>query len=99
MNSSFDTSSVLKQLSYGDTVRPSRDWFYLLLVASLLILISAGWNAWLFRSVMQGDVIGDAEAPTAFDAAPIESVREVFEARAGERERYGTEYRFVDPSR
>lgn len=99
MKLSFNSAHLLKRFSYGDALRPARDWYYLLLLVILLVALSAGWNAWLFRSVMQGDVIGDPQAPAAFDAAPIESVRQVFVERAEERERYRTEYRFVDPSR
>lgn len=99
MKLSFDTRTILKYLSYGSRIRPARDWYYLLLLTILLVVLSVAWNVWLFRSVEEGGPLGEVAAPEAFDAAPIESVRSVFEARASEAARYRDAYRFVDPLR
>ena len=71
----------------------------MLLVATLLIALSVGWNLWLLRNVEKGGIIGDENIEVdSFDEAPIESVRTVFEEREAEQLRYRQEYRFVDPS-
>ena len=80
-------------------MRPARDWFYMLLIASLLIAASIAWNIWLLRSVEAGGTIGDESVEVeSFDESPIESVRALFRAREAEQLRYRQEYRFVDPS-
>ena len=89
----------LKRFSYGQRIRPARDWFALLSVAIVLLIASVLWNLWLLKSVERGGTIGNEAPPPAFDAAPIESVRALFEARSEEERRYRQEYRFVDPSR
>lgn len=98
MKPTLDTGSFLQRFSYGDRMRPSRDWLFLLAASVILVLASVAWNAWLFMSVQQGDVIGSAEAIESFDAKPVETAREVFRARATEEGKYRGEYRFVDPS-
>lgn len=99
MKPSFDIRTILRRISYGETVRPVRDWFVLLSITAILVALSIGWNALLFRDLEAGGVTAPGEGVTAFDALPIESVRAVFEARKAEELRYTSEYRFVDPSR
>lgn len=99
MKNLLNLGSVLKKFSYGNAVHPARDWFYLLVVMTVLIALSIGWNVWLLRSVEKGGTIGDESIEVdSFDEAPIESVRAVFEERRAEQLRYRQEYRFVDPS-
>ena len=99
MKPSLDLAPLLRRFSYGNHVRPARDWFYMLLAATLLIALSVGWNLWLLRNVEKGGIIGDENIEVdSFDEAPIESVRTVFEEREAEQLRYRQEYRFVDPS-
>lgn len=99
MDISTDLGSLAKRFSYGRRMRPERDWFVLLAVAAVLVLASAAWNLWLFAKVEQGYALDADAVPATFDAAPIESVRAVFEERRAEELRYRQEYRFVDPSR
>lgn len=99
MKLSFNTRSLLRHLSYGDHVRPARDWFTLLSVALFLVAVSLTWNLWLLRSVEQGGMIGTEPAPATFDEAPIRSVQGVFKSREEEELRFKREYRFVDPSK
>ena len=94
-----DISSITKRLGYGDRIRPARDWFLLLSVAFVLAIASIAWNAWLLVKVERGETLDASAAPALFDAAPIESVRALFENRAEEARKFKQEYRFVDPSR
>src|SRR5687768_5640140 len=101
-------SSLLAQLgskipSYGRQVRPERDWFVLLGIATAIFLLSAAWNGYLFLRVAYGGMLGEG-APTseltAPDFAELKEVTALFEERAVLSRKYkdGT-YRFVDPSR
>ncbi|HRH55348.1 MAG TPA: hypothetical protein PK609_00585 [Candidatus Paceibacterota bacterium] len=99
MKTNIEIGPLLKRLSYGDRLHPSRDWFVLLATATVLIALSVAWNFWLLKSVEEGGTIGQEEAPERFDAAPIESIRSIFETRKNEELKYRQEYRFVDPSR
>jgi hypothetical protein len=94
-----DVSTAIRKASYGERLRPERDWLLLLAGAGLLLVASIVWNLWLFRSVGEGAVIGAGAAPAAFDATPIQSVRAVFDSRAREEARYAGDLHFVDPSR
>jgi len=94
----FNSRSLLRHLSYGDHIRPARDWFTLLSVAVFLVAVSLAWNLWLLNTVERGGVIGTESAPASFDEAPIRSVQMVFKEREEEELRFKREYRFVDPS-
>ncbi|MBU2158600.1 hypothetical protein KJ848_00210, partial [Patescibacteria group bacterium] len=98
MKTSLDTKALLKHLSYGEHIRPARDWFTLLSVAVFLSGCSLAWNLWLLHTVEAGGVIGNEAASARFDTAPIQSVQGVFEGRKNEELRFTREYRFVDPS-
>lgn len=99
MKKALSLAPLLKRFSYGTRIHPTRDWFYMLLIAVMLVALSIGWNTWLLRSVEAGGTIGDETIEVeSFDDSPIESVRALFEAREQEQLRYRQEYRFVDPS-
>lgn len=95
----IELGSLLKKFSYGPRVRPARDWFVLLSITIILLIVSVLWNLWLLKSVERGGTIGNEAPPPAFDAAPIEAVRTLFQSRSEEEARFRQEYRFVDPSR
>ncbi|MBU1292444.1 hypothetical protein KJ819_00045 [Patescibacteria group bacterium] len=99
MKISLNTKALLKHLSYGEHIRPARDWFTLLSVAVFLSACSLAWNLWLLHTVKSGGVIGSETVDATFDTRPIESVQGVFEERRNEELRFTQEYRFVDPSR
>ncbi|MES2668439.1 MAG: hypothetical protein V4644_01990 [Patescibacteria group bacterium] len=94
----LDLGSLIKRISYGDRIRPSRDWSYLLMLMIALVVASVATNFWMLKQAERETVSGAAAAAAVFDAAPIESVRAVFEQRRIEEGRYRAEYRFVDPS-
>ena len=99
MKSSLSFGPLLKRFSYGTRIHPARDWFYVLLAASLFIALSIAWNIWLLRSVEAGGTIGDESVEVeSFDESGVESVRALFKERETEQLRYRQEYRFVDPS-
>ena len=98
MKLSLNTKS-LKGISYGTTLRPSRDWLVLVSVIFVCLLISVGWNLWTFNKVTQGGSVGTGTAPEQTGAPAFDGVTNLFEQRAAEEGRYRNEYRFVDPSR
>lgn len=100
MNLSHLMSSLPRAIAYGERIRPARDWFVLLVGASLLVVVSVVWNVFLLIRIERGEAIdGSVPAASAFDSKPIEAVQEVFLKRAEEERRFRQEYRFVDPSR
>jgi hypothetical protein len=92
-------SGKMHVFSYGEKLRPQRDWFVLLVVAGVLLAISVAWNLWLFSRVTNGELIGDQQAQTPVHGAKLDAMNALFERRAQEETRYLNEYRFVDPSR
>ena len=89
--------SITKPFKYGLRLRPVRDWLVLLAFCLLLLLVSVGWNLWLFSEVTQGKQIGTATSTPAVEIK-LDQVQTLFGERAQERARYENEYRFVDPS-
>lgn len=98
MKLSLNTKKLTNAFSYGEQLRPLRDWLVLLSVAALLLILSVGWNLWLFAKVTSGETIGSQSGKTAVEGLPDGAVERMFEGRAEERARYQNTYRFVDPS-
>ncbi len=98
MKSFSSLGPLLKKLSYGERIHPSRDWLALLALTLALTLMSAAWNLWLFRMVQDGAALAEPAAAEAFDTASLDAVRKVFEDRKRQETRFESEYRFVDPS-
>jgi len=98
MKSFSSIFSLLKGFSYGPRIKPYRDWFVLLSVFFICLLCSFVWNIWLFSKVTNGQAIGNAPTTPALQAANLDSVRALFDARSAERVRYQSQYHFVDPS-
>jgi hypothetical protein len=84
--------------SYGDRIRPARDWFVLLTITGIILCISIAWNIWLLSRVTSGEAIGTATSTPPAASFNVDSVQTMFEARAAERGRYVSTYHFVDPS-
>lgn len=93
-----DLTKGTKAFSYGDRLRPQRDWLALLGLTILLIAGSVVWNLWLFSKVTSGEQIGDAAVSESQKTTQIEQAMVQFDERAQEEARYLNEYRFVDPS-
>lgn len=87
----------LNVLRYGEHPRPSRDWLVLLCVCCVLLAGSILVNLWYFAKVTGGENIGTETTPNA-SFIQLEPVTALFEKRNAERDRYLSEYRFVDPS-
>ena len=88
-------------LSYGDHLRPVRDWVVLLMSAGVCIVASLVWNLWLFNRVVSGEVLGDA--PKAGEAIVDETLTSTLSKVLIDREAARVEYEdgtkhFVDPS-
>jgi hypothetical protein len=99
MNFTSPSSSLVKIFAYGQRVRVLRDWLVLLLIALALFFSSVALHAFLFLRAIDGELIGSGQMQqSALDTSSLETVRTIFEARAGEELRYRGEYRFVDPS-
>lgn len=82
-----------------DRKQPSRDWLMQLSVAFVALVVSVGWNAWMFLRITNGEVGEAAPAAVAPDISSVDKARAVFLERAAEVARYQGEYRFVDPNR
>lgn len=85
-----------KSFRYGDRLRPGRDWLVLLSLFLIALAISLAYNLWTFSRITKGQKIGDAAVTTPAQIK-LDQVKTLFEARAAERARYGSD-RFVDPS-
>ncbi|MCI0597641.1 hypothetical protein L0Y34_01020 [Candidatus Parcubacteria bacterium] len=92
-------TKLISGLSYGETIRPSRDWMVLLSIAGMLVLASLAWNAWFFLNVLTSDFSTTGSAQETVNTRAIEEAKALFSERAGEESRYRNEYEFIDPSR
>jgi hypothetical protein len=92
----------MKPPEYGAQLKPLRDWFVILALLGVLLLVGTLWSAYTFVAVKQGDVVGTAppvHTPGVTDAS-IQSVQDLFLQRAAEAEKYQSgSYSFVDPSK
>ena len=88
-------------LRYGKRLSPARDWAFILTTVILAIVISLGWNLWLFHEVTNGVTLGEAPEPTTavLDQATIDKLAATLADRAAKAAAYraGLEH-FVDPS-
>lgn len=95
-----DFSGIAKRFSYGDRLKPFRDWFVMLGIASVLVVGSVVWNVVIFFRAVDGEAIGTAEVRQReiFDEEAVGRVESAFTKRAEEEARYRGTYQFVDPS-
>lgn len=97
-HSTIDIAKILRSVRYGPRLRPSRDWLALISLTVFLILVSVGWNLWMFSNVTGGASIGSESPLVAPGAVSTDVIMRIFEHRAIEEAWYRGEYRFVDPS-
>lgn len=93
---------LLSKLTYGERLKPERDWFVLLWISAGLLVASIGWNAWLYHQIESGAVIGNSTVKPAavFNKTSVTNVQNIFTDRASEEARYTTgAYNFIDPSK
>ena len=94
------TNSLLKRLRYG-TPNPTRDWFVLVTLSSIIFIGIVVWNIWAFDTVAQGGVIGSApvNSQPVFNRSSLDTIHTIFANRAAEEAKYETDvYHFADPS-
>lgn len=85
--------------TYGEKIRPVRDWFILLGMGLVILVITIGWNMWSFLRLLDGQPFGQVQSPeSSYDLSSLEKVEAVFGTRKMEEDRYRNDYRFVDPS-
>lgn len=78
---------------------PQKDWFFLLVVGGVGLILSAGWNLYVFSELASGKSLGGTlQKPKVTQSVQITDVQQVFKSRAIERDHYQNDYTFVDPS-
>jgi hypothetical protein len=72
----------------------------LISIAFVLLLLSIGWNVWLFFELANGQAIGAAQTkkPTPTPTVTVTGVQKVFQERANQEANYANSFHFVDPS-
>ncbi len=91
---------IAKIFSYGENIRPARDWFILITTVAILFAVSIGWNILLFRHFKIQKVANvAATTPAQQDIGDsIPQIQSIFKDRATEEVNYQQNYHFVDPS-
>jgi hypothetical protein len=93
-------TNAFRSVRYGDRMNPVRDWHWVISIAFVLLIASAGWSYAVFENTSSGELLGaNAQALPPITTASLEAVRTVFDARAAARAHYLSDYHFVDPSR
>jgi hypothetical protein len=98
---SFGSFAKLKKVfSYGERIRPARDWYLLLSIAGILLVIGVVWNVFLFNELENGKSLQSSIPAQSHPIAnsSITAVQAVFQKRATEENNYQNVYHFVDPS-
>jgi len=88
-----------KMFSYGERMRPFRDWFILIAIFGAFCTASMVWNLWLFAKITAGETIGVATTTPVQQAPAFDVVEGLFVERGEERTRYIETYLPQDPSR
>ncbi len=80
-------------------INPFRDWFFITILCVVLIAVSLGVNVSFFFSIVKEQ---ETFVPTGTqeqtDEETLNATEQAFIERTLERERFETDYRFVDPS-
>jgi hypothetical protein len=85
---------------YGDQIKPMRDWFLVLGISCVVLLLSVAWNIFLFHqleSAKSAAVQQEAATQPGLGDAVVQ-IQSIFQDRATEEGNYGKLYHFVDPS-
>ena len=93
--------TLLSRLSYGGRLNPARDWFILLALTTIALILIVGWSVGAFQTVVNGGVLGGAvtSSPPVISQTSIDALRTLFSDRAVEEMNYASgAYRFTDPS-
>lgn len=90
-------SSLSTKFQYGARTRPTRDWLVLLSIFGIGLVLSVVYNLVTFSSVTKGETVGNATTSVPAQIK-LDHINDLFNSRAVEVKRYGSEYRFVDPS-
>ncbi len=89
-----------KFFAYGEQIKPIRDWFLVLGISCVVLLVSVAWNVFLFHQLESAkSTIVQQEAaaqPGLGDA--VARIQSIFQDRATEEGNYEKLYHFVDPS-
>lgn len=94
----LNIAGIQSHFSYGKRVMPVRDWFVLIGLACVLLVVSALWNGFIFYKTAQGE-------PLTLSATPVEKVdmhetapvTSIIEKREQKRRAYEAGPLFVDP--
>ena len=93
-------ASYKKFFTYGDQIKPMRDWFLVLGISCGVLLLSVAWNVFLFHQLESAkSAVVQQEAvtqPGLGDA--VTQIQSIFQDRATEEGNYEKLYHFVDPS-
>ncbi len=101
MKNLLSLNSLKKLFSYGERIRPVRDWFVLLGIAAILFVLGVLWEIALFYQLQTQKQVA---TPTVTQAqaddiqTEITQVQALFQKRAAEEHNYQQLYHFVDPS-
>ncbi len=101
MTAHHSLGSLMKRVWSTPHMDPVRDWFIIIIIATLALASIIVWNAWAFDTVAGGGVIGSSSTtvPPIFSQTSLDAVRAVFANRAAEEAKYVSGvYNYADPS-
>ena len=93
------SSSKPSRASHNAQIHASRDWFILLGIGIVLIILSVLYNLWLIARVTSGQSFGIQQQTSPIPNVSLTAVDALFATRATTMEAYQHTYQAVDPSR
>jgi len=80
----LESIQSLRKIRYGNQIRPVRDWFILITVAIVLLVLGASWNVLEFNNVIASKITAPQSSPhkNALNGATMQKVQDIFSVRA-----------------
>ena len=90
---------ISKKSGLRSHTQPQRDWFMVIGVGFVALLLSAVWSYWSSLTATTASSVVTEVRKMDTGVQSLRVVKDIFDKRDAEREKYRSGYHFVDPLR